>query len=85
MPEDKPLNGLFDQLTAILPGKALADDAQKSAQALLQSALGRLDLVTREQFDAQAAVLARTRAKLDELERELKRLNEELDALQQQH
>lgn len=84
MPE-KPLNGLFDQLTAVLPGRALADDAQKSARALLEAALGRLDLVTREQFEAQAAVLARTRAKLDELEGELKRLNEELDALQQRH
>lgn len=83
--QEKPLNGLIDQLAALLPGKALADDAQKSAQALVEAALGRLDLVTREQFEAQAAVLARTRAKLDELESELKRLNEELDALQQAH
>ncbi len=37
----------------------------------LQAALGRLDLVTREEFDAQAAVLARTRQKLEELERQL--------------
>ena len=37
----------------------------------LQAVLGRLDLVTREEFDAQAAVLARTRQKLEELERQL--------------
>ena len=42
----------------------------------LQAALGRLDLVTREEFDAQAAVLARTRHKLEELERKLAELEE---------
>ena len=40
----------------------------------LQSALAKLDLVTREEFDAQTAVLARTRAKLDALEQTLKPL-----------
>lgn len=39
----------------------------------LQAALARLDLVTREEFDAQAAVLARTRLKLEELEQKLAR------------
>ncbi len=41
----------------------------------LQSALARLDLVTREEFDAQAAVLQRTRQKLEQLEQELEKLN----------
>ncbi len=40
----------------------------------LQAALGKLDLVTREEFDAQAAVLDRTRAKLEALENQLSRL-----------
>lgn len=40
----------------------------------LQAALARLDLVTREEFDAQAAVLTRTRQKLEELERKLAEL-----------
>lgn len=35
---------------------------------LLQSALRKMDLVSREEFDAQAAVLARTRARLEALE-----------------
>lgn len=40
----------------------------------LQAALARIDLVTREEFDAQTAVLQRTRQKLETLERELMRL-----------
>lgn len=40
----------------------------------LQAALARLDLVTREEFDAQTAVLQRTRQKLEALEQELARL-----------
>lgn len=42
----------------------------------LQAALARLDLVTREEFDAQAAVLLRTRQKLEALEQELARLEQ---------
>lgn len=40
----------------------------------MQSALSRMELVTREEFDAQAAVLQRTRARLEELEQQLARL-----------
>jgi len=42
----------------------------------LQAALARLDLVTREEFDAQTAVLLRTRQKLEALEQELARLDQ---------
>ncbi|WP_062059972.1 accessory factor UbiK family protein [Cellvibrio sp. OA-2007] len=42
----------------------------------LQAALARLDLVTREEFDAQTAVLLRTRQKLEALEQELMRLEQ---------
>ena len=41
---------------------------KKQLQIALQAALARLDLVTREEFDAQAAVLQRTRTKLEALE-----------------
>jgi ubiquinone biosynthesis accessory factor UbiK len=40
-------------------------------RALLRSALSRLDLVSREEFDIQVALLARTREKLDALEERL--------------
>ncbi len=45
-----------------------ARDAEKNLKAMLASALGKLDLVTREEFDIQARVLLRTREKLDALE-----------------
>ncbi|WP_068825160.1 accessory factor UbiK family protein [Pseudomonas sp. BMS12] len=40
-------------------------------KALLQSAFGKLDLVSRDEFDSQMAVLARTRARLEALEAKL--------------
>jgi len=45
-----------------------AKDIEKNARALLNSAFTRLDLVTREDFDVQVALLARTREKLTALE-----------------
>lgn len=49
---------------------------KRELHVALQAALARLDLVTREEFDAQAAVLLRTRQKLESLERELARLTQ---------
>ncbi len=45
-----------------------AKDIEKNVRAALQGGLARLDLVTREEFDIQARVLARTREKLEQLE-----------------
>ena len=45
-----------------------AADIEKNLRALLQSGFAKLDLVTREEFDVQQAVLARTREKLTQLE-----------------
>lgn len=45
-----------------------ARDAEKNLKAMLTSALAKLDLVTREEFDIQARVLLRTREKLQTLE-----------------
>lgn len=43
-------------------------DAEKNIKAMVAGALGRLDLVTREEFDVQAALLLRTRERLEALE-----------------
>ena len=51
-----------------------ARDVEKNLRAGLAAWLSRLDLVTREEFDVQAQVLARTRDKLQELEARLSRL-----------
>ncbi|MGB7598582.1 MAG: accessory factor UbiK family protein [Gallionella sp.] len=45
-----------------------AKDIEKNMRALLTQGFAKLDLVTREEFDVQTQVLARTRAKLTELE-----------------
>lgn len=54
----------ISELIAASPAK----DIEKNARALLASAFARLDLVTRDEFDLQVAMLARTREKLTDLE-----------------
>lgn len=49
-------------------------------RALLQSALSKMDLVTREEFDAQSAVLARTREKVDALEKVVAEIQAQLES-----
>ncbi len=48
--------------------RSVKDDLEKNFRSVLQSGLGKLDLVTREEFEVQEAVLARTREKLESLE-----------------
>jgi hypothetical protein len=48
-----------------------AQDLERNLKAMLAAGLARLDLVTREEYDAQTRVLERTRAKLAELEARL--------------
>jgi BMFP domain-containing protein YqiC len=57
---------------AVPPGiTALRRDLEENFKAVLQSGLSRLDLVSRQEFDVQAAVLRRTREKLEALEARL--------------
>ena len=61
----------LDELAARI-GRAIeaspAKDIEKNVKALLQGGLGRLELVTRREFDDQVEVLRRTREKLERLE-----------------
>jgi BMFP domain-containing protein YqiC len=67
------LNELARKISSLLPADvaALKQDLEKNIRALLQSTFQKLDLVTREEFDVQTAVLARTREKLEALEKRL--------------
>ncbi len=67
------LNDLSKKLSDALPQslQLLKKDIQKNFHAVLQNAFGKLDLVTREEFDAQCRVLLRKREKLEALERRL--------------
>ena len=67
------IDDLARQISSSLPSgvKALQDDVEKNVRGLLQGAFARLDLVTREEFDVQSRVLARTREKLEQLEKQV--------------
>ncbi len=60
---------------ALPPGlQTLKRDVEHNLHAVLRARLEQLDLVTRDEFDAQARVLARSRAKLEELEKKVAEL-----------
>jgi BMFP domain-containing protein YqiC len=67
----------FDDIAAKI-GKAIenspAKDIEKNVKTMLASGLARLDLVPRAEFDVQAQVLLKTRAKLEALEKRLAEL-----------
>jgi len=73
MSDPSRLNDLVRQIVeAIPPGlKQVPEDIEKNIRLVLQGAFERMDLVTREEFDAQVKVLARTREKLEALEKKL--------------
>ena len=54
--------------------RAIGRDLEGNFKAVLQAQLSKLDLVTRQEFDVQTAILERTRAKLADLESRLKEL-----------
>lgn len=64
------LDDLQQRVSALIADTPAAD-LQKNLKALLTQQFARMELVTREEFDVQAQVLARTRAKLEALERRL--------------
>ena len=72
------LDELARKLADAVPGniKSMGEDMERNFKSLLQSALARMDLVTREEFDVQLAVLARTREKLEALETRLAALED---------
>ena len=72
---------VLQQVGELLGGSGLGSEMDKSARALAQSALARLDVVSREEFDAQAEILQRTRARVEQLEQELEQLGRELEEI----
>ncbi len=65
--DNKFLNDISDKLGSLIASSPL-QDVEKNVKAVLGTAFSKLDLVTREEFDVQREVLARTRAKLEALE-----------------
>jgi BMFP domain-containing protein YqiC len=67
----KTIDDLARRLNDLVPPglKDARADLEQNFKATLQAGLAKLDLVTREEFDVQRAVLLRTREKVEELER----------------
>ncbi|MCH8541977.1 MAG: accessory factor UbiK family protein [Alcanivorax sp.] len=71
---------LIDRLVAEISRRLPAglgdvqDEIERNVQAVLREAIGRMDLVSREEFDIQQQVLGRTREKLEALERQVAEL-----------
>ncbi|MGA9855387.1 MAG: accessory factor UbiK family protein [Gammaproteobacteria bacterium] len=74
--DPKVLDELAKKLADAVPAglRDLQADAERNFKAVLQSAFAKLELVTREEFDVQSAVLGRTRERLEELAARLKEL-----------
>jgi BMFP domain-containing protein YqiC len=78
---DKPnfLNDLQAKINQAIENSP-AKDLEKNVKAMLSQGFSRLDLVTREEFDVQNQILAKTRAKLETLELRVADLEKQLEA-----
>ena len=76
MIDNRTLDDLTNKLSGLLPEgiKVMQDDAQKNIRALLESTFSNMNIVSREEFDVQAALLARTHEKLQTLEKQIQEL-----------
>ncbi|MBN7798227.1 accessory factor UbiK family protein [Parahaliea mediterranea] len=77
-----PIGDVIQQVNTLVGDSGLKGEVDRGLRGLAQAALTRLDVVSREEFDAQAAILKRTRAKVTALEAELDALTRELEALE---
>ena len=71
MLDPQKIEEFANKFTQSLPSgaKSFQQDIEKNFKQVLQSMVSKLDLVTREEFDVQKKVLARTRGKIDTLEK----------------
>jgi ubiquinone biosynthesis accessory factor UbiK len=78
--DSKSIDDIANRLANAIPPSFnhFKEDAEKNFHAILQSALARLDLVSREEFEVQKAVLAKTRQKLEALEERVAEMEKQL-------
>jgi BMFP domain-containing protein YqiC len=81
--QDNIVNQFIKQFNqAFIPGaQTLGDEMQMQVRSAMTKALQKMDLVTREEFDIQQAVLHRSREKLDALETQTSGLEESIRQL----
>lgn len=73
---DELVRGVLDKLPAGF--QTMQQDMEKNLRIALQAALARMELVTRDEFDVQGAVLQRSREKLEALEIQVAALEKQL-------
>lgn len=73
---DESIENIARKLAEAVPEglRSVRDDMESNFRSVLRASLAKLDLVTREEFEVQEAVLAKTRAKLEALEERLTEL-----------
>ncbi|WP_159016833.1 ubiquinone biosynthesis accessory factor UbiK [Cognatiluteimonas profundi] len=76
------IDELARRLSSLVPNgmREGREELQQNFKSVLQTGLGKLDLVTRDEFDVQRAVLLRTRDKLNELQRSIAQIEAQLAA-----
>ena len=74
------IDKLIQSVVENIPGKVgpLGDELQDYLRKSLSSTLKKMDIVTRHEFDVQTAVLQKTRSKVDEMEKIIKKLEAQL-------
>ncbi|MEH6591171.1 MAG: accessory factor UbiK family protein [Halioglobus sp.] len=75
-----PISDVLQQVNDLVGNSGLKQEMDKNMRALVQSGLAKLDVVSREEFDAQSAILKRTRDQVTELESQLEQLTQELES-----
>lgn len=71
------LNKIASQISQLIPEQA-SQDLQNNIQQVLARQLNKLDVVSRDDFEAQQAVLLRTREKLEALEKQVAEIEKNL-------
>jgi len=76
------LKDLSDRLVTLLPAvESLRDDVRNQIEQTLKKAFASLDLLTREEFDAQVQSLERSKQRIEELENLVTELEKHLDTM----
>lgn len=74
-----PIGEVLQQVNELVGNSGIKGEVDKSVRALVQSGLTKLDVVSREEFDAQTQTLQRLRAQISKLELELEELTREFE------
>lgn len=76
------IDDIVRRVQSALPAdlEAIGDDVRRNVRAVVSAGLDRMEVVTREEFDVQSAVLSRTREKLEQLEARVEALSAKLSS-----